>query len=395
MPETVFIHGCIHRVDAPTLPDGFLSIAGGKIEAVGPMDQMPEIQVHQTIDLNGADVCPGLIDAHCHLGLFGSGQGIESEDGNESTDPVTPHLRALDAVNPLDRYFSDARCAGVTTVLTVPGSANAICGQGAVLKTAGRCIDEMVMLSPACMKFALGENPKSTYHERSQSPVTRMATAALIREALSKAAVYRDRLEACQKDPGLERPEYDAKSEALLPVLDGTLPAHFHAHRADDIATALRISREFHLKPVIVHATEGYKLPELLEKECIGVITGPALCDRSKPELADLRPNTPSLLSGYLDTAICTDHPEVPIQYLSVCAALAVRGGMSEESALAAITLIPARILGVDDRVGSITPGKDADLAVFPSHIFDWRCPGPSMVFINGENIWETYYENN
>lgn len=386
---TVLIHGYIHPVDAPDIPEGFVAFDGDKLTAVGSMAELPDGLEGQRIDLQGAHVCPGFIDAHCHLGLFGSGLGFEAEDCNEATDPVTPHLRALDAVNPLDRYFADARAAGITTVLTLPGSANAICGQGVVMKTMGSWVDDMLLLAPACMKFALGENPKTTYSDRKESPVTRMATAALIREALSKAVEYRNRQSASLNDPEEEVPEYDAKLEALLPVLAGELPAHFHAHRADDIATALRISREFGLKAVIVHATEGHRIPELLERAGVSVITGPSLCDRSKPELTDMRLDTPFILSQRMPAAICTDHPVIPIQYLPVCAALAVRGGMSQEDALAAITLIPARILEVEDRVGSITPGKDADLTIFPIHPFDWRCKGPSMVFLNGQLITE------
>ncbi|MGN1004022.1 MAG: amidohydrolase family protein, partial [Oscillospiraceae bacterium] len=182
-------------------------------------------------------------------------------------------------------------------------------------------------------------------------------------------------------------PEYDAKLEALLPVLSREVPAHFHAHRADDIATALRISREFGLRPVIVHGTEGHLLCDLLEQEQVPVITGPCLTDRSKPELAGMTLETPALLAQHTLVAICTDHPETPIQYLPLCAAMAVRGGMSESDALAAITLNPAKILGIEDRVGSITPGKDADLAVFSAHPFDWKSRGPEQVYLNGEPL--------
>ncbi len=389
MSATILIHGYLHPVDTPNLPDGFVILEQNQITEIGPMDRFPSSLRSQAQDLQGAHVCPGLIDAHCHLGLLGSGVGFEAEDCNEDTDPVTPQLRALDAINPLDRYFSDARSAGVTTVLVVPGSANAVCGQGAILKTAGRWVDEMVVQAPACMKFALGEYPNFTYRDRKEGPVTRMATAALIREALFKTAEYRDRQQQHLEDPDTDAPDFDVKWEALLPVLDGTLPAHFHAHRADDIATALRISKEFGLRPVIVHATEGDQIPELLQQADAPCLTGPILSDRSKPELTGLSLHTPAVLSRYVDTAICTDHPEVPIQYLSVCAALAVRGGMEEDAALAAITLTPARILGIDRRVGSLTPGKDADLAIFPAHPLDWRCQGPSAVYINGQNISE------
>lgn len=380
-------NGVIHPVDAPDIPHGFVAFSEGKIMAVGPMDQLPADWVGEVHDLNGAHVCPGFIDAHCHLGLFGNALGFEAEDGNEATDPVTPHLRALDAVNPLDRYFSEARAAGVTTVLTSPGSANPVSGQGVILKTAGRWVDEMILAAPACMKFALGENPKSVYNDRKEGPVTRMATAAMIREILFKASEYQAKKQVSESDPDDEGPEYDAKLEALLPVLNREVPAHFHAHRADDIATALRICKEFNLKPVIIHATEGHLIRELLEQEQVPVVTGPCLTDRSKPELAGMALENPAILSQVTMTAICTDHPETPIQYLPLCAAMAVRGGMSEEEALAAITLNAAKILGVEERVGSITPGKDADLVICPTHPFDWRSCGPEQVYLDGKRV--------
>lgn len=383
----LLINGTIHPVDIPDIPRGFVAFSEGKITAVGPMDQLTAQLDGEVCDLKGAHVCPGFIDAHCHLGLFGNAVGFEAEDGNESTDPVTPHLRALDAVNPLDRCFSEARAAGVTTVLTEPGSANPVSGQGVIIKTAGRWVDEMILSAPACMKFALGENPKSVYNDRKEGPVTRMATAALIREVLFKASEYQVKKQMSEADPDDEGPEYDAKLEALLPVLNREVPAHFHAHRADDIATALRISKEFNLKPVIVHATEGHLIRALLEQEQVPVITGPCLTDRSKPELAGMTLENPAVLSGVTLTAICTDHPETPVQYLPLCAAMAVRGGMSEEDALAAITLNAAKILGIEDRVGSITPGKDADLAIFLDHPFDWRSRGPEQVYLNGDPV--------
>lgn len=380
-------NGYIHPVDAPEIPCGFVAFDQGKITGVGTMEELRVTSVDDVYDLKGAHVCPGFIDAHCHLGLFGNAVGFEAEDGNESTDPVTPHLRALDAVNPLDRYFFEARAAGVTTVLTGPGSANPVSGQGVILKTAGRWVDEMVLAAPACIKFALGENPKSVYSDRKEGPVTRMATAALIREILFKAVEYQTKKQMSLTDPDDEGPEYDAKLEALLPLLSGEISAHIHAHRADDVATALRICREFNLKPVIVHGTEGHLISDLLAQEQVPVITGPCLTDRSKPELAGMTLENPAILSENTLVAICTDHPETPIQYLPLCAAMAVRGGMSEEDALAAVTLNPAKILGIEDRVGSITPGKDADLVIFNSHPFDWRNRGPEQVYLNGNPV--------
>ena len=362
-------NGYLHPVDEPDIPWGFVAFEGGKITAVGAMDELPADYDGETVDLAGAHVCPGFIDAHCHLGVFGSALGFEAEDANEATDPVTPHLRILDAVNPLDRYFSEARAAGVTTVMTLPGSANAVCGQGVILKTAGRWVDEMVVAAPACMKMALGENPKVVYNDRKEGPVTRMATAALIRESLSKEAEYRKKQEKTAADPEEDAPEFDAKLEALLPVLEKKLPVHIHAHRADDIATALRICREFDLNVVIVHGTEGHLIPGLLAQAGAPVITGPALGDRSKPELARMTLENPAVLQrAGVDIAICTDHPEVPIQYLPLCAALAVKGGLDEEAALAAITINAARIAGLEGTLGSLTPGKEADVVVTSRH---------------------------
>ena len=305
--------------------------------------------------------------------MFGDSTGIEGDDGNEATDPCTPHLRAVDAVNPMDRGFQEAREAGVTTVLTGPGSANPISGQFAALKTNGRWVDAMVLKAPAAMKLALGENPKLTYHERHEAPTTRMATAAIIRENLAKAAEYREKLERAAQDEEEDKPDYDAKLEALLPVIRGELPVHIHAHRADDMATGIRICKEFGLKYVLVHGTEGHLIPDLLAQEGAGVITGPCLTDRSKPELMHQSLETPAILQRFgVKVAICTDHPETPIQYLPLCAAMAIRGGMDPESALACVTIRAAELAGVADRVGSLAPGKDADVTVTSAHPLNW-----------------------
>ena len=361
----LIINGTVHTMDGQTIPGGFVAVTGDKIAAVGPMTQAPDAWEGEKLDAQGGHIFPGFVDAHCHLGMFGDSVGFESEDGNEATDPCTPHLRGIDAINPLDRCFAEAREAGVTTVITGPGSANPINGQLAAIKTAGRWIDEMIVMAPVAMKLALGENPKSVYNDRHETPVTRMATAAIIRENLSKALEYGEKLDRAAADEDEEKPEYDARLEALLPVVRGELPVHIHAHRADDIATGVRIAKEFNLKCVIVHGTEGHLLPELLVQEGIPVITGPILGDRSKPELANMTTQTPNLLSeSGVKVAICTDHPEVPIQYLPLCAAIAVKGGMDHEKALEAITIRPAQICGIADRVGSLTPGKDADIVV-------------------------------
>ena len=365
----LIINGTVYTMDGITIPNGYVAVSGTKIAKVGPMEECPGYWDGETVDAQQGHIMPGFVDAHCHLGMFGDALGFEADDGNEATDPCTPHLRAIDAINPLDRCFEEARAAGVTTVLTGPGSANPISGQFAAIKTTGKWVDAMVVQAPVAMKFALGENPKCVYNERHETPVTRMATAAIIRENLAKALEYAEKLDRAAEDEDEDKPDYDAKLEALLPVVRGEIPMHIHAHRADDIATGIRISKEFGLKCVIVHGTEGHLIPELLEQENIPVITGPCLGDRSKPELANMTIETPNILRMHgVKVAICTDHPEVPIQHLPLCATMAVKGGMTPEGALAAITINPAKIAGLDGRIGSLAPGKDADIVITTGH---------------------------
>lgn len=351
------------------------------------MDAVPQGWAGPVLDAAGGHILPGLVDAHCHLGMCGDGLGFEAEDDNESTDPCTPHLRALDGLNPLDRCFREAREAGVTTVLTGPGSGNPINGQGLAVKTIGRWAEEMVVLEPASLKLALGENPKTVYHERKETPMTRMGTAAIIRAQFSKALEYLDKQNKADAEEDTDPPDFDPKLEALLPALRGEVPVHIHAHRADDIATAVRLAREFGLKLVVVHGTEAHLLPELLAREHIPVITGPILTDRSKPELANSTSANPALLAkAGVEIAICTDHPVIPIQHLTLCAAVAARSGLEPEEALKAITLNGARLAGVDHRVGSLTPGKDADVVVTSGHPLDWMSR-VEHVFIDGVQV--------
>ncbi|MBS6282070.1 MAG: amidohydrolase [Oscillospiraceae bacterium] len=381
------LNGVVHTMAGPVIPHGYVEVENGKIRAVGEMSARTAAAAGPVYDAGGGHILPGFIDAHCHLGMFGNALGFEADDGNESTDPCTPQLRAIDAINPQDRCFHEAREGGVTTVLTGPGSANPIAGQFAAIKTDGRWVDEMVLRAPAAMKMALGENPKTVYNERKETPITRMATAAVIRQELSKTLEYMDKQDKADAEEDTDAPDYDAKLEALIPVLRGELPVHIHAHRADDIATAVRICREFGLKYVIVHGTEGHLLPELLAAEGAGVITGPSLTDRSKPELANLTIENPAILArAGVPVAICTDHPVIPIQYLPICAALAVRGGLEPEEALAAITIHPARLAGLDKRVGSLEPGKDADIVVTTGHPLDWNGK-VRYVFIGGKQV--------
>lgn len=374
----------IYTMDAGVIENGFILIDGKKIAKLGPMEEL-NLQDENTIDLAGKSVYPGFIDAHTHLGIFEDSLGFEGCDGNEYTDPLTPHMRGLDAVNPMDKCFREALAAGVTTVVTGPGSANPIGGQLLAMKTMGTCVDEMLVKAPVAIKFALGENPKAVYNEKSQAPMTRMATAAIIREQLRKAERYLDDVTKAEQDPSsYDLPEFDAKCDALLPLLRGEIPAHIHAHRADDIFTAMRIAKEFGLEFVIVHGTEGHLIEERLRREGVRILSGPILNDRSKPELINLSTSAPGILSrAGVEVALITDHPETPAQYLCLCAAVAVRDGMSPEAALKAITIDAAKICGIADRVGSITCGKDADLVVFESSPFVVM-KKPSLVVCNG-----------
>lgn len=333
-----------------------------KIRYVGP--EKPTENAEEELDAGGAYALPGLIDAHCHIGMFEDSLGFEGDDGNEDSDPITPQMRAIDAVNPFDRCFQDAKNAGITTVVTGPGSANPISGQFIAMKTHGICVDTMVFKSPAAMKFALGENPKSVYHAKSQAPLTRMGTMALIRETLFKAREYQAAWEDYQREPDeFDKPDFDIKLEALLPVLNREIPVKIHAHRADDICSALRLAKEFSLDVTIEHCTDGEAVADILAETKVPVMLGPTLTDRSKPELKNMRFSTYKTLSDLgLDVAIITDHPEIPIENLGLCCAMAVRHGMEPDAALRGITSAAAKNCRIDDRVGTLEPGKDADI---------------------------------
>jgi len=350
--------------------NGYIAADKGKIIALGGDDaaakRFEAEDCCETIDANGCYVLPGFIDAHCHVGMWEDAVGIEGDDGNEMTDPVTPHLRAIDAIYHADRAFIEAREAGVTTVVTGPGSANVIGGQFAALKTYGSSVDDMLLKEPVAMKVAFGENPKTVYHEKRQSPTTRMATAAILRESLMKAREYKQMLEDYERDSeNYDKPDYDMKLEALLKVLKGEIPVKAHAHRADDILTALRIANEFNLKITIEHCTEGHLITDILLKKNVPAIAGPFLTDRSKIELRNQSAKAPGIMSkAGIKVAIMSDHPCTPVQYLPLFAAIAVREGMDEQEALKAITINAAEITGIDDRVGSLQVGKDADIII-------------------------------
>ena len=377
-------------VTGEIIENGFIETEGGKIKALGEMENAPAAGEND-FDAKRLTVYPAFIDAHCHIGVFADGYGFDGDDGNEETDPATPHLRAIDAVNPMDYCFTEAAKGGIGTVITGMGSANPIGGTFIAMKTWGsKRIDRRIVKNPCAMKFALGENPKSVYHEKEETPTTRMATAGVIRENLYKAKRYMEELEEYERTKGTDdetsRPDYDIKCEALIPVLKKEIKAHVHCHRADDIFTAVRLSEEFDLDYVLIHATEGGLIADELDKGTQCVI-GPVFGDRCKPELANADIcNGKKLMDNGAEIAICTDHPENPIQYLPVMAGLAMRGGLTEEQALAAITINPARFCGIDDRVGSIGIGKDADLVMFRGKFHDITT-APEVVMMNGEII--------
>ncbi len=342
----------------------------------------------EVIDAQGLTVMPGLIDAHCHVGMFEDSMGFEGADGNEDSDPITPHLRAIDGINPFDRAFKEAKNAGVTTVVTGPGSANPVGGQFAAVKTDGICIDDMIIKAPCAMKFALGENPKSVYSEKDDAPVTRMGTMALIRELLIKSKEYMEKLDAYEENSEEnEKPEFDMKYDSMLPVLRKEIPVKIHAHRADDICSAIRIGKEFDILVTLEHCSDGDAVLPVLMREKLPVMLGPTLSDRSKIELKNLTFATYKNLSDNgIDVAIITDHPEITIENLPLCSVMAVKHGMNEEKALKAITITAAKNCYIADRVGSLEVGKDADIAVFtdlPTR-FDAVC---TMTFINGKKV--------
>lgn len=367
-----------------TIPNGWIEVENGKITAVesGTPENITES------DINGKSglLLPGFIDAHTHLGIIENGIDFEGDDCNEATDPFTPQMRTIDGINPFDRCFEEARKRGITSVVVAPGSANPCGGEIIAMKTMGRRADDMLIKTTG-IKFALGENPKRTYNDRDEMPVTRMATAAVIREGLAKAVRYLDDVNVFESDrENHDMPEYDIKCEALIPLLKGEIAAHFHCHRADDMFTALRISKEFGLKAVIVHATEGYLIADILGAEKgIAAISGPVICDRCKPEMKGLDiKNTAELVRNGVKTSICTDHPVIPIQYLPASAAMAVKGGLDYESALEAITIKAAEIADIDKTTGSITVGKDADIQLYHGNPLD-IANEPELVMIGGK----------
>jgi len=366
------VGGRVVPISSGPLADGTVLIADGKIVAVGPDVAVPDgVPV---IDATGGWVLPGFIEAHGHLGVHEEGEGWAGQDTNELTEPVTAQVRAIDAINPAELGFRDAISGGVLAVNVNPGSGNPIGGQTAALKCWGRTVDEMLLRAPAGMKSALGENPKRVYGEQKKTPSTRLGTAAVIRSALVDAANYLQRLDAEERKPEADRKpvDRDLKLEALGKVLRREIPWRQHCHRADDIATAIRIADEFGYELVIDHGTEAHLLADILAARNIPVIIGPLFTTRSKVELRNRSLANPGKLAAAgVTIAITTDHPVVPVNFLAHQAALSVKHGLDPDVALRALTINPARIVGIDDRLGSLEPGKDADLVIWSGDPLD------------------------
>ena len=388
MSEAILIkNGTIATMgDDGTLENSCVLIENGKISKVGTHIEEPENC--RVMDVHGAFVMPGIIDAHSHIGIFESGIGDAGVDGNEEHDPITPEMRGLDGIYPLDPEFQRACEAGITCVATGPGSANPIAGQFLAMKTKGRTMDQMVILEPLAMKMAFGENPKNVYGSK-RTPSTRMGVAALIREALFKAKEYAEKKERAEGN--LEKmPAFNMKLEALVPVVQGELPVKAHAHRADDIMTAIRIAEEFGLNMTIEHCTEGHLIAEELAAKNRIAILGPFTGFPHKNEVIHQDESSAGILErAGVKVAIMTDLPGMHEENLIVCAGICHRKGMSEEGALKAVTLHAAQAIGLDGQMGSVEAGKDGDIAVFdknPVKNLDAVC---ICTLINGEIVFK------
>lgn len=375
------INGKVLTMAGKTYENGYVQFADGKIEAVGDMGELTE-GVEEFIDVKGAWVMPGLIDAHCHVGIAEEKWGVVGDDSNEMTSPVTPHLRGIDAINPMDPAFHDAIIAGITSLMTGPGSSNVVGGQSVFMKVQGRIVDRMIVKAPAAMKVAFGENPKNCYGGRDVAPGSRMAISGMLREELFRAREYFEKKEAKQLS------ELNFRLESWKPVLRGEIPLKAHVHRADDILSAIRIAKEFGLKLTLDHCTEGHLIADEIAASGFPVIVGPHLSSRSKLEIQNLSFKTAGVLErAGVKTAIMTDHPVSLIRYLPLCAGLSVKQGLSMEGGLRAITIHAAEICGVSDRVGSLEAGKDADIAVFsgnPMEVFTKTL----YTFVDGELLY-------
>jgi imidazolonepropionase-like amidohydrolase len=377
--------GRVVPIDGEPIENGTVLITDGTIAAVGTDIEIPSGTT--VVDASGRWVLPGFVDAHAHVGVHEEGEGNAGNDTNEMTDPNGARMRALDGINPADLGFRDALSGGVTSVVVKPGSGNVIGGQTVAVKTWGRVVDEMIIKSPCSVKSALGENPKRVYGEKKQLPSTRQGVAAVIRDAMTKAQDYRARRDAAAvKGDPFDR---DNTSEVLVRVLERELPWSQHTHRADDIATAIRLADEFGYRLIVNHATEGFLIADILAERGIPCVVGPMLGSRSKVELRERTLANPGRLAkaGVL-VAITTDHPVVPIHFLVHQATFAVKEGMVRDDAMRAITTNPAQIMGLDDRVGALRPGLDGDVVIWSGDPLDVMSRA-LQVFVGGVSAYE------
>ncbi len=355
----------------------------GKIAAVGQNIAAPEGA--EVIDAGGRLVTPGCVEAHCHIGMWEYGIGWAGADGNENVDPITPHLRAIDSINPLDKSFRLAIKGGVTSACTGPGSANVVGGTFAAIKLVGKRIDDMVIKHPVAMKCAFGENPRGAYgRSKSKSPATRMAVAAMLRELLFKAKRY------CEDKEDGKNPAFDMRLEAMIPVIKGEIPLKAHTHRADDIFTAIRIAKEFDLKLTLDHCTEGALIADELAKEGYPAFVGPSFGMPGKIETMNKSFATPAILhKAGVPISIITDHDVTPQESLPMCAAMAVNEGLDVEEAWRAITINPATQIGIGDRVGSLEPGKDADIVIWTADPMSTVGAHAHITIVDGKIVYQ------
>lgn len=376
----------VNTITNGIIKDGVILVEDGKIKAIGADVKVPE----GIKPIKAKYVMPGLVEAHCHIGIWEEKIGWAGSDGNEMTEPSTPHVRALDGIkaNANESGLEAALHEGITTAQVVPGSANVIGGFGVVIKTAPKTtVDQMILRNPSGMKIAFGENPRRVYGvEKKVMPSTRMGVAGVLRENLQKSKNYMEKKERFSDEPE-KMPEYDLRLEALIPVLKKEIPFRAHAHRADDVATAIRICEEFDVEMSWEHATEGHRIADFIAEKKVPAVWGPSLTSRGKWEMRELGYGTPKVMyDAGVKFAIQTDAPGSTIRFLPICAALCVKEGLPYDYALKAITIIPAEILGVDDRVGSLEVGKDADLRLLSGDPLDYmtKC---QKVIIDGELV--------
>ncbi len=368
-------NGTLHTMEQEEPVKSDILIKNGKIAEIS--QNIEKTENMECIDAKGLNVYPGFIDAHSHLGICEEKATVPGDVSNEGTNPVTPYIRGIDAVNPMDSAFHNALAVGITGVMVGPGSANPIGGQFAFIKIHGRCIDDMIVLAPAAIKIAFGENPMTNYGNCGNAPSTRMSIASFIREELFNARKYFD-----------ENGEKDFCMECYRDLFDGKIPLKAHVHRADDILTAIRIAKEFGLGLTLDHCTEGHLIADKIAESGFPAIVGPSLASRNKKEVSQSDFKTPGVLKkAGVTVALTTDHPVSRLQYLPVCAAFAAKEGLGKYEALRAITIDAAKICRVDDRLGSIKVGKDADIVIYngdPLDIFS----SVHTTIIDGEKVW-------